>query len=195
MVKNKSCGSNIFFMKGDKTMQILISNRAVGLFISLTFIFALNITTSEAQQKIKAAGKMTVAFTNQERIEVGDAENHIISLTEAEGINVSAGMSESMNGAQVVNLSFSDLVEGNGPQNGYVKFAMKGDTTIAKWEGKVTTTLSAGGSPIMKFAGTFSWIKGTGQFKNIQGSGTYKGEFTSKTEYTSDWEGEYSIRK
>lgn len=176
-------------------MQILRFKRAMGLFISLALIFSLSVTTSEAQQKTKAAGKMTVAYTNQETIEVGDAEGHIISLGESEGINVSTGMPEFMNGAQVVNLSFGDLVKGNGPHQGYVKFAKKGDTVIAKWEGKVTTTLSAEGTPITTFAGTFSWIKGTGQFGNIQGSGTYKGEFISKTIYTSDWEGEYSIKK
>ena len=176
-------------------MQILTFNRAMVLSISLVLIFALGVTTSVAQQKIKVAGKMTLAYTKQETIDVDDAEGHFISLAESEGKNVSTGKQEFMDGAQVVNLSFGDLVKGNGPHQGYVKFAKKDDTVIAKWEGKVTTTLSAEGTPITTFEGTFSWIKGTGQFVNIQGNGTYKGGFISKTLYTSDWEGEYSVKK
>jgi len=176
-------------------MQIIKLKTAMGLFTSLALIFALGVTTSTAQQKTKVSGKMTVAYTKQERIDVGDVEGHLISLSESEGINVSTGKPEFMNGAQVVNLSFADLVKGNGPQQGYVKNTKKGDTAIAKWEGKITTTLSAEGTPITTFEGTFSWIKGTGQFENIQGNGTYKGGFISKTIYTVDWEGEYSIKK
>jgi hypothetical protein len=100
-----------------------------------------------------------------------------------------------MDGAQVFNVSFADLVKGTGPHQGYIEFSQQNDKTYAKWEGKVTTTLSAGNTPIITFEGTFSWIKGTGRFENIQGNGTYSGQFTSKTTYSSEWTGEYTIKK
>ena len=175
-------------------MQIFKIKTAARLFISLVLILALSITT-EAQQKTKAAGKMTAAYTDQEMIEVGDVEGHVITLVESEGINVSTGKPAFMDGSQLINLSFGDYVKGSGLHQGYVKLTKKDDTAIAKWQGKVTTTLSAEGVPVTTFEGTFSWIKGTGQFEGIQGNGTYKGAFISKTIYTVDWEGEYSIQK
>ena len=176
-------------------MQTLAFKRAMVLSISLALISALSVTTVVGQQKTKVAGKITAAYTKQEIIDVGDIEGHGISLGESEGTNFGTGKPEFMDGAQVVNLATADLVKGNGPQQGYIKFAKKGDTSIAKWEGKVATTLSTEGVPITTFEGTFSWIKGTGQLANIQGSGTYKGKYISKTIYTVEWEGEYSIKK
>ena len=166
----------------------------MSLFISVALIFALAVTTL-AQEKTKIAGKITVTYTKQEKIDVGDTEGHIFPMAESEGTNVSTGKNEFMDGAQVANMSFGDLVKGNGPQQGYIKFTKNGDTTFAKWESKVTTTLSDEGTPIITFEGTFSYIKGTGQLENIQGSGTYKGKFTSETTYEWEWEGEYFIKK
>jgi len=176
-------------------MQTLAFKRAIVLSIGLFLISALSLATLVGQQKTKVAGKMTAAYTKQEIIDVGDTEGHIISLSESEGTNVGTGKPEFMENAQVINLSTVDLVKGTGPQHGYIKFVKKGDTCFAKWEGKVTTTLSTDSTPITTFEGTFSWIKGTGQLANIQGSGTYKGKYISKTIYTVEWEGEYSITK
>ena len=180
--------------KEKKAMQIFTSKTVMALFISLALIFALTVTTL-AQEKTKIAGKMTVTYTKQEKFDVGDTEGHIISMAESEGTNVSTGKHEFMDGAQVVNMSFGDLVKGNGPHQGYIKFTKNGDTSFAKWEGKITTTISAEGTPMTTFEGTFSYIKGTGQFENIHGSGTYKGRFISETTYECDWEAEYFIKK
>ena len=176
-------------------MRVLTSKRSMVLFISLALILAVGMMSSIAQQKSKIAGKMTLAYARQEMMDMGDTEGHVLSLSESDGINVSIGKHEFMDGAQVVNISFGDLVKGNGLHQGYVKLAKKDDTVFAKWEGKVTTTLSAEGTPITAFEGTLSYVKGTGKFENIQGSGTYKGKSISKTIYTVEWEGEYSIKK
>jgi hypothetical protein len=167
----------------------------MALFISLALTFALSTTTSLAQQKTKVAGKMTLAYTKQETMNIEDTAGHNMSLGQSDGTNISVGTHKFMDSAQVVNISFGDLAQGNGPHQGYVKFAKQADTTFAKWQGKVTTTLSPEGSPITTFEGTFAWMKGIGQFANIQGSGTYKGKFVSQTTYTVEWEGEYSIKK
>ena len=76
-----------------------------------------------------------------------------------------------------------------------MKLTKKDDTVFAKWKGSVMTTLSAEGTPVTTFEGSFSYIKGTGHFENIHGGGTYKGRFISKTIYTVEWEGEYFIEK
>jgi len=146
-------------------------------------------------QKTKISGKMTFNFTQQETFDVGDVEGHIVSLRKAEGTNINVGKSEFMDGANAVNFSFDDLVIGNGPHQGYSKLEKNGDLIITKWEGRIVTTLSAGGKPIPSFSGTMYWIKSVGHFANMQGGGSYKGHFTSESSYDVEWEGEYWINK
>ena len=129
----------------------------------------------------------------EEPMEVGDTEEHAMVLGHSEGTNTSTGENVFMDGAQIVNLSFSDLVKGNGPHQGYVEFTKGEDAVFAKWQGTVTTMMSDEGTPMMSFEGTFTYIGGMGQYMGIKGSGTYKGYFTSETEYMTEWEGEYAI--
>jgi hypothetical protein len=167
----------------------------ISLFIGLVLIIAFIPTASMAQQMTRIAGKMKAAYTKQDSIVVGDTEGHLLTLGISEGTNVSATEHKFMEGARIINYSFGDLVKGNGSHQGYVKFAENGDTAFAKWQGKITTTLSAEGTPLVKFEGTTTWIKGTGKFENIRGTGTYKGGFISKTEYEVEWAGDYYIKE
>jgi len=100
-----------------------------------------------------------------------------------------------MDGAEVVNVSFSDLISGNGDQQGYVTFVSNADTTIAQWHGKVTTTSTKEGESLTNFEGTFVYIYGSGKYKGISGKGTYKGGFAAKNKYWSDWQGDYTLGK
>lgn len=176
-------------------MQILTSKRLMALIISFTLIFVFNVFQLKAQQKTSIAGKITATYTKQEAIEVGDTESHIISIAKSEGTNVSTGEHVFMDSAQVVNISLGDLVKGTGINQGYVKFTKNSDTTFANWQSKVTTILSTEGTPITTLEGTFSFINGKGQFKNMQGTGTFKVKFIAEKTYISEWEGEYFIKK
>lgn len=146
-------------------------------------------------KKLKVSGKQTLAYTRQERSNVGDVEGHMLSLIEAEGVNISTGDTEYMNGAQVINFVTSDLINFNGPIQGYSITKKKEDSAFGKLEGKITTSLSADGTPVAVIEAKLIWIKGTGQFKNIQGVATAKGIYISKNIYTVEWEGEYWIDK
>lgn len=95
--------------------------KIIRFLISLVLIFTLGVTTSIAQQKIKVSGKHTLATIQQNTINVEDTENHIISLGEFEGSNVSTGEKKFMDGALDVGMTFSDIVMGNGPHQGYGK--------------------------------------------------------------------------
>jgi len=174
-------------------MCAFTSRRWLALFMILALIILLIVATAEAKEKHKIAGKMTMAQTIREAVEIGDTKDHIMTLSQYEGTNESAGEHVFMDGAQVVNTAFGDFVQGNGPQRGHVKLMLGDAAVFCQWEGMVTTIVPEEGSPIMAFEGTYSYTKGTGQFENIQGSGSYKGAFTSKTEYAVEWEGEYSI--
>jgi hypothetical protein len=106
---------------------------------------------------------------------------------------VNTGKQEFMDGAQVINMSTSDLIKGTGTHQGYVKVVKGEDSIFAKWQGKITTSFSDEGLPHTSFEGTYSYLSGTGQYEGIQGAGTYKGKFLSKTILTTEWEGEYHI--
>ncbi len=175
-------------------MQMHTSRRLVALFASVAVIIAVVVAPSAAQEKFKIAGKMTSAETRQDTIAIGDVEGHIFSLSKYEGTNASTGENRFMDGAQLVNVASSELTNGVGPHHGYVKLIHADGTVIAQWKGRVTTVSTKEG-PLVSFEGTYSYTTGTGKFQNIRGSGTYKGQFTSKTEYTTDWEGEYWIEK
>ncbi len=176
-------------------MQVFKFKKLIALHLILALIFVIGVTFSTAQQKIKVAGKMSLTQSGVNTIEIGDVEGHAISLGKAEGTNTNIGENKFMDGAQLVNMYFSDTIMGNGHHHGYVKFIQAADTVFAKWEGKVTTTLSEDKTPITSYEGTFTFTKGTGQFKDIQGKGTYKGKFISEAEFVSEWEGEYFIKE
>jgi hypothetical protein len=145
--------------------------------------------------KFKVAGKQTLSYTRQERSNVGDIEGHILSLIEAEGVNESTGKIDFMNGAHVINFVTSDLINFNGPIQGYSITKKKDDSAFGKLEGKITTALSAEGIPVTTIEVRLTWINGIGQFKNIRGDATAKGIYISKNVYIVDWEGEYWIGK
>jgi len=185
-----TCGPG-FKRKGVKAMQILKSKRVMLLLISLASIFALGVTTSIAQEKIKISGKHYGVTTKVEVIEVDDTEGHILSIAESKGVDV-------VTGDYFVNRGFVDHVKGNGLFIGYQKTVDKdGDVTFRKFEGKSTTTLSPEGKPITITEGTFSFIKGTGKWENIHGGGTSKAKSIGPGMgiFMDDWEGEYFIKK
>jgi hypothetical protein len=171
-------------------MQILKSKRVMLLLISLASIFALGVTTSIAQEKIKFSGKQYWVVTKSEMMNVDEIEGHTLSLGESKGVDV-------VTGDQFVSMGFGDLVKGNGRHWGYLKVIDKdGDVRFIKYEGKVTFILSPEGKPIgATTEDTFSLIKGTGKWENAQGGGTSKGKSIGPAILMVDWEGEYFIKK
>jgi hypothetical protein len=158
--------------------------------ISLTAAALLGWNARPAASKI--AGSFDVTYAEQHPLAVPDAAGHAILLARARGVNRSTGPTSYMDRGEVSNLEFADLVQGNGPQQGYVSMSQGADTMISKWSGKVTTTMSSDRTPIVTFEGNWTKAKGTGRYARTTGAGTYKGHFTSPTTYTVDWSGEIS---
>jgi len=176
-------------------MPIHGSTQWTKLLLCAVFVFAIGVMPLTAQEKIKIAGKMTLTQPTRQAIDIGDTPGHQLVLAEARGMNFSTGEHKFMDSTQAVNMAFDDLAQGNGPQQGYSRLWQKADTVFIKWHGKVTTTLSAEKTQSTTFEGIWSYVKGTGQLRSIQGGGTFKGKFTSATEYMVEWEGEYSIKE
>jgi len=174
-------------------MQFSRPRKTATLLVSLALVLVFCAVGLNAQQPTKVSGKITAVATHRDSIVVGDVINHMISLMVSEGTNVNTGDHEFMDAAQVVNMSHSDLVQGSGVNQGYVRFTKNGDTAFAQWQGKITTEVMPEGNPFTGVEGTYTYIKGAGSLTNIKGEGTFKGEFTSPTEYTVEWQGTYAI--
>ena len=110
-------------------------------------------------------------------------------LVESHGTNKSSNW---MDDAQVINKEIDFLLQGNGPQHGYITFAKGEDTVDVKWSGIVSTVM-ANGQPQISFHGTWEQLKGTGKYQGIHGKGSYKGHYISQTEYVVDWVGHSSV--
>lgn len=166
----------------------------MGLLFSLVLLFAL-CTSSMAQEKTKISGKGTFAFTQRPMIEFDDVEGHVIFISTWEGVNWNTGEHKFMDGAEVHFISYGDYIKGNGPFWGYLKMSQNGDTAYSKFKGKTATTLSPQGKPITTMEGEIEFVRGTGQYKGIQGHSTFKNKMISSMIMTSEWEGDYFIKK
>jgi hypothetical protein len=140
----------------------------------------------------KISGTFSVRYAEQHPLAVPDAAGHNLVIGRAQGVNRSTGPTPYMDGGAVTNYEFADLTQGNGPQQGYISMSQGADSMISKWSGKVSTTLSSDKTPSTTLKGTWTKVRGTGRYRDVAGRGTYRGRFTSQTEYMVDWKGELS---
>jgi hypothetical protein len=142
----------------------------------------------------KISGIASLSYTKQEASVVPSAEGHMLVTGELTGTNKNTGGTDYMSDASAANREIGQLFQGNGPHSGYYTLSKEGNTATALWKGNVTTVMSAEGNPQTSFNGTWEYVAGTGKYNGIQGKGKYSGYFTSKTTYTVDWNGEYSLK-
>lgn len=176
-------------------MRFLEPSKVVTFHLCIALILIFGATVSNAQEMTAISGTITSVATEQGPVEIGDTEGHAVNFMKSEGTNENTGEQDFMAGASVINISYSDLVNGNGTHQGYVTFSKGDDSAIAKWKGAVTTTVTADTVSNTTFEGTFTYIHGTGKYANINGGGSYKGRFTSETEYTAEWEAKYFLKE
>jgi hypothetical protein len=76
--------------------------------------------------------------------------------------------------------------------HGYSTAVMdNGDTTIVRYEGTSEMKKDRTGTG----KGTWKFVRGTGKFRGISGSGTYKGELAADGSGSADISGHYSLPK
>lgn len=138
------------------------------------------------------SGSATMTYSQQHVLPLSDAPGHMVAVFESKGSNRSTGPFTYMDGADVSNAETTDLIQGNGVNQGYIIFTKGGDTTYNKWSGKVSTTLNSEKKPVTTLSGTWTKSGGTGQYASIIGSGTFSGRMTSENSYTVDWSGSIS---
>jgi hypothetical protein len=144
---------------------------------------------------VQAAEKKKISGTNKQGQAIsrtvvypGDDPKHELILTVRRDTTTS--QDPDWNETELMNYWQSDQVAGTGTHRGYlIRFHKNGDTTYGAYEGTHKTTVKADGSWESTAEGTYQWTGGTGKFKNIKGSTTYRGKATAQGAST-DWEGE-----
>jgi hypothetical protein len=140
---------------------------------------------------VAISGSAEMAYTRQEAVSVPGSQGHMLLLGQTRGINRNTGPDDYFADAETQNHETADLSPGNGVHQGYFTMAKGADTVVAQWHGKVSMTQGPSQRPNTTFAGTWKYVRGTGGYTGIQGSGTYKGAFLSKDRYTVEWSGKY----
>jgi hypothetical protein len=166
-----------------------MENYAVISRSTLALLAASSLVMSVPVYAEAISGAITLKVTKQEVLPVTAQSGDMLMLVETHGTNKSTNW---MDDAQVINKEIDFLLQGNGPQHGYITFAKGDDTVDVKWSGIVSTAM-ANGQPQISFHGTWEQLKGTGKYQGIQGKGSYKGHFISQTEYVVDWVGHSSV--
>lgn len=156
--------------------------------VALPVLVGVPLAPTLAPEQI--AGRFTMAYAKREALGVPDAAGHMLLLTQAQGSNRSTGPNVFMPGAEVTIWETVDLIQGSGPNQGYVVQAQGADSVFVRVNGHVRTTTSSQGSASTGVDGSWRFVRGTGRHQGIAGSGTFKASFTSQTEFTVDWQGE-----
>ena len=153
---------------------------------------AATLGSDAARERLQVSGVFSLKVSQQQALPVASPAEPVLLLTQSSGTNRNTGTSAYMDGAEVINRQIADLTQGNGPHQGYITEILGADTTVTRWQGKVTTTLGPDQKPITRFEGSWSKLKGTGQYDGVTGAGSYRGRMTSPTDYTVEWSGEIS---
>lgn len=141
----------------------------------------------------KIAGSMSLNYSKQETLPVAEAPGNVLILGELRGSNKSTNGSDYMDGAEVTNREIVRLFQGNGPNSGYITLSKNGNSTVALWNGMVSTVMSKDGQPQTSFKGSWEYVAGSGKYDGIKGSGEFQGHFTSQTSYDVSWSGDYTL--
>ncbi len=160
------------------------------LFIMVAWLLVLVLQSQEAYagKKVSGTGKV-VTIRSQTRTVPGDVPNHEITTTTR--LDVFMSDDPDWNNIPASFVAYADLIAGTGPDWGYIVVTHPGgDQTFAAYAGMVKTVVNPDGSREMTFEGRHWVIGGTGKFRGITGSGTYKGKVTPAG-VTYEWDLEY----
>jgi hypothetical protein len=103
-------------------------------------------------------------------IEVGDVPDHIVFVSELAGVQSCDDSSV----ATISSKAMGEVTKGNGKSQSYSLATYEdGSTLWAKWQNTITANPDGKSA---RWEGTFEYIKGTGRFEGIQGSGSWTGK-------------------
>ncbi|MCB2191936.1 MAG: hypothetical protein KQI62_10245 [Deltaproteobacteria bacterium] len=167
-----------------------VRTKWVALVFLGALVAALSAGPAMAEQKMKMKGKRFGVITETTVHPVGDVKGHAVGVTVSEGVDI-------LYKATWRSISNADL---HMPQGGTIRgwnitTLPNGDKTYGQFQGKLEGKRGPDGKPMMLLHGTWKFVRGTGKWAGVQGSGTFKGRYLGKKIYTYDLDGEYTIKK
>jgi len=139
-------------------------------------------------------GGNSALTNNQDAMQIANADGHMLMVAKGKGTLKSTGSTSFMDGANVDNQEVAQLFQGNGQDAGYYTVSNNDGSTVAKWNGTVSTVMKDG-NPMTSFKGKWEYVGGSGKYQHIKGNGDFTGYFTSATESVINWKGHYSLDK
>ena len=134
-------------------------------------------------------GSFSGKITKHSPMSLGDQSNHELSIAEVNGTQKSDD--PLWNGSKITYWGVTDLINGKGSQRGYYNNVHPdGGRDFGTFEGQVSL---ADGS--MTVEGNFTFTGGDGQYKGINGGGTFKTVTKSESEVEASWQGQYELVK
>jgi hypothetical protein len=132
-------------------------------------------------------GSFSGHIKSQSAIAVPDQSGHDLSLAEVVGTQKTTD--PNWNNASLTYVGTTDLIDGKGTQRGfYVNTRSDGDREWGTFEGRVTTV---NGLPVVE--GSYQNSGGTGRFKGLIASGTFKTRMTSPHDVEGTYQGTYQL--
>lgn len=145
---------------------------------------AVAAATNPAAQAMPMAGSYTAKVDGQSAEPVGTGGQIRLTKT-ATGTNTGPGTP--LDGATVRFSDVAVLKDGQGTLKGTITFTTPSGTTSSPYTGRVTTDAMGR----VTAEGAFRTTKATGDFAGLKGSGTFTAAFTSPTDFTGQWQGEF----
>ncbi len=140
----------------------------VGMIVIVAWI--LGSVTQAGAQTYTLKCRNTGHFPKLHIIEVGDIPGHVVFVGESAGVQSCDDGSVSITSGKFT----GDVTKGIGKSHTYGVATFEDGSTIWDKE-EVTITVNPDGKT-GRWDVTFEYIKGTGRFEGIQGSGTYVGK-------------------
>jgi len=142
------------------------------LWLGVMAVIILGVFTAmsvAAAETVSQKYRTVYHFPKVERIEVGDVPGHVIGVLDGRGLIF---FDTGEVGTELFKLMF-DYTNGSGPFQGYrLDTFQDGSSRICKVQG-TTTALPSG---VSTFKATYTYIKGTGRFERIKGTGSLTGK-------------------
>jgi len=143
-----------------------------------------------AGAQTKITGKLTCSKPNVNEMAGEGAQ--MIMFQKANCTWATPFMIDGSKPGRTMNASIGEMMGSMGKAHGYSMSVMdNGDSTFVRFEGTMQMKKDGAGSN----KGTWRYIRGTGKFKGIAGSGTYKGEGAADGSSWADVSGHYSLGK
>jgi hypothetical protein len=161
--------------------------KTITLIALIPLAFGVALIGDAMAEKYK--GRIVGSSVKWSQVEVGDEEGHVIAVGESRGV-FSNLEGRTLPDSMFWRLSCTfDLNLKTGLGSYVFKYTELTDRDQDKIYTKVDGNMLGQG----RFAGNFTYIKGTGKWKGIKGGGTYSGSMVSPTEFYVDQVGEVEL--